>query len=87
MRERDTLACCVSAHVRNPFRLKLFPRGCPCQHQIRAEKEVLTKKLKAMESKILKGDAAGGLAEVTKKKEEELKKKEQELERRYADKS
>ncbi|EFJ51094.1 kinesin-like protein [Volvox carteri f. nagariensis] len=50
--------------------------------QIRAEKEALAKKLKAMESKILKGDAAGGLAEVTKKKEEELKKKEQELERR-----
>jgi hypothetical protein len=43
---------------------------------------VLAKKLKAMESKILKGDAAGGLAEVTKKKEEELKKKEKELERR-----
>ncbi|GLI58618.1 hypothetical protein VaNZ11_000353 [Volvox africanus] len=53
--------------------------------QIRAEKEALAKKLKAMESKILKGDAAGGLAEVTKKKEEELRKKEQELERRRKD--
>ncbi|KAG2453560.1 hypothetical protein HYH02_001779 [Chlamydomonas schloesseri] len=50
--------------------------------EIRAEKEALAKKLKAMESKILKGDQAGGLAEVTKKKEEELKRKEQELERR-----
>lgn len=37
-----------------------------------------------MESKILKGDAAGGLAEITRKKEEELKRKEQELERRCA---
>ncbi|PNH06269.1 Kinesin-II subunit [Tetrabaena socialis] len=50
--------------------------------QIRAEKESLAKKLKAMESKILKGDAAGGLAEITKKKEEELKKKEHDLERK-----
>lgn len=60
-----------------------MPRGC-CRTQIRAEKEALAKKLKAMESKILKGDQAGGLAEVTKKKEEELKRKEQELERRCA---
>ncbi len=35
-----------------------------------------------MESKILKGDAQGGLAEITKKKEEELRRKEAELERR-----
>ena len=52
--------------------------------QIRAEKDALAKKLKAMESKILKGDAAGGLAEVTRKKEEELRKKEEDLEKRSA---
>ncbi len=56
----------------------------PLPAQIRAEKDALAKKLKAMESKILKGDAAGGLAEITRKKEEELKRKEQELERRCA---
>lgn len=50
--------------------------------QIRIEKEALVKKLKAMEGKILKGDARGGLAEVTRKKEEELRKREQDLERR-----
>eukprot|EP00201_Polytomella_parva_P015707 CAMPEP_0175058252 /NCGR_PEP_ID=MMETSP0052_2-20121109/11744_1 /TAXON_ID=51329 ORGANISM="Polytomella parva, Strain SAG 63-3" /NCGR_SAMPLE_ID=MMETSP0052_2 /ASSEMBLY_ACC=CAM_ASM_000194 /LENGTH=731 /DNA_ID=CAMNT_0016323611 /DNA_START=71 /DNA_END=2263 /DNA_ORIENTATION=+ len=52
--------------------------------QIRAEKEALAKRLKAMESKILKGDERGGLAEVTKKKEAELKRREEELERRRA---
>ncbi|KAG2498997.1 hypothetical protein HYH03_003183 [Edaphochlamys debaryana] len=52
---------------------------------IRAEKEALAKKLKAMESKILKGEENGGLAEITRKKEEELKKKEAELEKRRKD--
>nr|AEG74528.1 kinesin-2 motor subunit FLA8 [Dunaliella salina] len=50
--------------------------------KIRLEKEALAKKLKAMEGKILKGEARGGLAEVTRKKEAELKKREEELERR-----
>ena len=51
---------------------------------MRNEKEALAKKLKAMEGKILKGEARGGLAEVTKKKEAELQKREEELEKRYA---
>lgn len=50
--------------------------------QIRAEKEALAKKLKQMESKIIKGEAKGGLEKVTKKKEKELRKKEEELEAR-----
>lgn len=52
--------------------------------QVRAEKEALSKKLKQMESKIMKGEARGGLEHVTKKKEEELRRKEEELERRRA---
>lgn len=52
--------------------------------QVRAEKDALAKKLKAMEGKILKGEARGGLVEVTRKKEAELKRKEEELERRWA---
>jgi len=35
-----------------------------------------------MESKIMKGEAKGGLDKITKKKEEELRKKEEELQRR-----
>jgi len=50
--------------------------------RIRAEKDALAKKLKAMEGKILKGEARGGLVEVTRKKEAELRKREEELERR-----
>lgn len=57
-------------------------KGSEEAERIRAEKEALAKKLKAMEGKILKGEAAGGLAEVTKKKEAEIKKKESELEKR-----
>ncbi|GFH06490.1 kinesin-like protein [Haematococcus lacustris] len=50
--------------------------------KIRLEKEALAKKLKAMESKILKGEARGGLVEVTRKKEAELRKREEELDKR-----
>ena len=50
--------------------------------QVRAEKDALAKKLKSMESKIMKGESKGGLDKVTKKKEEELRRKEEELEKR-----
>mmetsp|Transcript_17939 Transcript_17939/g.53743 ORF Transcript_17939/g.53743 Transcript_17939/m.53743 type:complete len:766 (-) Transcript_17939:710-3007(-) len=50
--------------------------------RVRAEKEALAKKLKQMEGKIMKGEARGGLEQVTKKKEEELRRKEEELAKR-----
>lgn len=41
-------------------------------------------RLRAMEGKILKGEARGGLIEVTRRKEEQLARREQELQRRCA---
>jgi hypothetical protein len=43
---------------------------------------VLQARLLAMEGKLLKGEARGGLVEVTRKKEEQLARREQELHRR-----
>lgn len=50
--------------------------------RIHEAKEALRVKLRAMEGKLLKGEARGGLLEVTRKKEAEIAKREQELERR-----
>ena len=58
------------------------PPCFPFALQVRAEKDALAKKLKSMESKIMKGESKGGLDKVTKKKEEELRRKEEELEKR-----
>ncbi|KAG1658518.1 hypothetical protein FOA52_009861 [Chlamydomonas sp. UWO 241] len=50
--------------------------------RVRVEKEALAKKLAKMESQVMKGEARGGLENLTKKKEEQLRRKEEELERR-----
>jgi hypothetical protein len=46
---------------------------------------VVQARLRAMEGKILKGEARGGLVQVTRKKEEQLARREQELQRRWVD--
>lgn len=50
--------------------------------KVKEEKDALLKKLKAMESKILRGEAKGGLLEVAQQKEEDLKAKEELLRKR-----
>jgi len=50
--------------------------------QLAAAKEALRARLRAMEGKLIKGEARGGLLEVTRKKEEEIARREAELARR-----
>lgn len=50
--------------------------------QANAKQSALKKKLKAMEDKILMGEAKGGLLEVAKSKEAELKARQEVLQRR-----
>ncbi|WIA12242.1 hypothetical protein OEZ85_012308 [Tetradesmus obliquus] len=53
--------------------------------QLAQQKAELAARLRAMEGKILKGEARGGLVQVTRKKEEQLARREQELQRRRAE--
>eukprot|EP00803_Ostreobium_quekettii_P010000 evm.model.scf_2563.1 EVM.evm.TU.scf_2563.1 scf_2563:6943-10036(-) len=55
--------------------------------KVKEEKDALLKKLKAMESKILRGEAKGGLLEVAQQKEEDLKSKEELLRKRRLEES
>ncbi|GBF99862.1 kinesin-ii motor subunit [Raphidocelis subcapitata] len=50
--------------------------------QLAAAKEALRARLRAMEGKIIKGEARGGLLEVTRRKEEEIARREAQLARR-----
>jgi hypothetical protein len=59
----------------------ILPNLLPCSH---LAVTLLQARLRAMEGKILKGEARGGLVQVTRKKEEQLARREQELQRRWA---